>query len=200
MQVCRFWLTCPCECHVQITKMFQLVGEPRQLMDNPEYIVKRDFKMPSPEEVLRDKASVSNEKLQIIKSDNPDVPDTVIRTPARDNGSDRQPKGSLETNVKLACDAWIKQGGLESGVDCTTKWVAEWIDEELGIQNVSRGAIDACWRRWMDRLGFAMILNKPTRFLCYTPAGIEHGLQGLKDKHDREVRHKITNMKLGRKE
>jgi hypothetical protein len=178
--------------------MFLLVGEPRKLMDNPEYHVDRaSLYVPTYEDhQARLVESHPEAKLQIIKSDNPEIPDTVRRE-YTETPTGRLARGSLEQNVKEACDAWIKEGGEE---DCTTLWVADWISENLGVLNTSRGAIDACWKRWMEDLKFAIILRKPTRFVFYTPEGLKLGLEGIKAKHDRERRAKQISQKLGRRD
>jgi hypothetical protein len=192
MKVCYFWLLCPCECHVRLSKMFDMAEEPRILMDNPEYVPHiSTYWMPTFEDIQASRAEEPHVK--VIKSDHEDIPDSVVRE--FNGNTERAPRGQLEQNVKEACDAWIKLG--EPG-DCTTKWVSEWIYEELGLPLPSRGAIDACWKRWA-KLGFAATMSHPTQFVCYTPEGIKYGLEGLKARHKNQTKMRETAQKLGRR-
>lgn len=196
LKTCSFWLTCPCECHVRIAKMFAMAEEPRQILDNPEWIggPQLGFVMPTRAEVFE---NVALKQIEVVvqKSDHEDIPDAVLREYAPTE-TGRAARGSLEQNVRIACDAWIKDG--EPG-ECDTKYVSQWIYDNLGTPSLpSRGAIDAVWKRWVD-LGFCMILHKPTQFVCYTPDAVKLGLEEMKARAKRAQRQKEQAIKLGRR-
>lgn len=195
MKTCAFWLTCPCMCHTRITRMFALSDEPRRLIDNPKYVPpEHHVIMPTPEEVALLKAQRQQERTPatVIESDRDDIPATVLRQYRHDSGTNRAGRGELEQNVRQACDYWVK---TEPDEDCDTKWIAEWCYENLGIQP-SRGAIGAVFDRW-KALGFAMFFKSPIRFVCYTPEGIQFGLEGLKERAKQSHNQKINLQKRG---
>lgn len=176
--------------------MFALSDEPRILIDNPKYVAPvHTAIMPTVEEVALLKAQRQQDQVKttIIESDHEEIPITVLREFKHDSETGRAGRGELEQNVKLACDAWIKADPEDE--DCDTKWIAEWCYENLGI-NPSRGAIGAVFDRW-KALGFAVFFKSPIRFVCYTPDGIQYGLDGLKDRAKKLQHDKISQQKRG---
>ena len=181
MPVCKFWLRCPCKCHLKISTMFQIAESPRVLIDNPEWIggPTAGFVMPDRTEILKEKAATNQSPdVKVIESDQEDIPVTVLRE-YKPTESGRAARGSLEQNVKLACDAYLRRA--DATLECSTKWVSEWIAENKEGGLPSRGAINAVFERWL-KLGFCMLMYKPTQFVCYTPDGIKFGLDEMKAK------------------
>ena len=159
------WLTCPCNCHVRIATMFAIAEEPRQILDNPEWVggPQMNFIMPTRAKVFENVALKQTE-VKVIASDHDDIPDTVVREYSTTE-TGRAARGSLEQNVKIACDAWIKDG--EPG-EADTKYVSQWIYDNLGAPSLpSRGAIDAGWKRWVD-LGILCDPSQADSSFCAT--------------------------------
>jgi len=191
MKTCHMWLTCPCDCHEEISQMFAMSKRERQVVDNPEYIVDHSaFIMPTAAEVEQARAlKSSSTPVTIVKSEDPRIPDTVVKEFHSKSG--RAQKGELELYVKQCCDAYrIAPNRRE--ITCGVKYVAQWIfDQKLMAVPPSPGAVDAVFKRW-TAINFALIGTKPTRFLMYTPEGIEHGLEGMKAQAKRGSRTPTT--------
>lgn len=189
---CKFWKTCPCNCHKMFDQMFTMSEMPRILVDNSGYAPDHSaYWMPSPEERIamlalsrpnRDDVPV------IIKSPLPDmVPITIAHT-FTPTTTGRAARGELESWVKDACDVWLVENTLNAtDPPCTPPYLAKEIGQTQGIKEPSVGAIDAVLKRWVT-LGFALVQPKPTRFVCYTAEGIQMGLEGCKDKVKRSKR------------
>jgi hypothetical protein len=195
MKVCTNWQKCGCECHDRISAMFALIGEEREPQGNPDYVPwLNTWVMPDPRDWQEAVAERTNGVL--VVSDHEDVP-SLVKREFEITASGRASRGSLEQNVQLACDAWIKEG---SSGECTTKWVSEWIHTQLETPDVpSRGAIDAVWKRWVA-LGFALTMSHPTQFVMYTPKGIEIGLEGIKAQTKRHSKNKDSKLRRGIRE
>jgi len=185
MKTCHLWLTCPCDCHEFISMAFAKAGRERVTMDNPEYIVDHShFILPTAAEVAAEKAASTINPVTIIKSDDERLPDTVVRKfTASPTG--RAAKGELELYVKQCCDEYFTAPNRRE-LTCDVKHVQQWIkSRDLTAKEPSAGAVDAVFKRW-DRLGFALIGKKPTRFVMYSDEGRSLGLEGLKAKEKRE--------------
>lgn len=183
---CKWWKRCPCDCHKTYDTMFSMSDMERQVVDNSGYSPDLgEFKMPTLEERIAAIASsmaLSPTRPVVIESPAPEtVPVTLARTfaPTR---SGRAARGELAQWVKTEVDIWVVD---QPGYKCTPAYVAEAIAKTQGFgKPPSVGAVDAVFKRW-ERIGFAEIGRKPTRFLKYTDKGIELGLEGCIEKSKR---------------
>lgn len=179
---CKNWMTCPCDCHQTYDQLFAMSGQPRIIVDNSGYQAVNDFWMPTVDERaamrLQSDSTASRRPLEPILSPEPGIiPATIQRTFAP-TATGRSARGELELMVKQVTDIWAVDNPVEN---CTPGYVATEIAKMHGIKEPSVGAIDAVFKRW-EKLGFALVGVKPTRFLGYTPQGIEHTLEGMKEK------------------
>lgn len=178
-KTCIFWLTCPCECHTNVSTMYLLAKAERKLpilKYAPEH---HDFVMPSREEVyaeIRAREAELRPEVVLIKPEGPGLPVRTMSHPPPAPDARRVHRGQLEELVLECIEDWVKGGKKEFA---TTKYVAAWIENKYSYKNTSRGAIDAVFKRWQD-IGFAFIAVKPTRFAGYTKTGLEKGLRVLK--------------------
>lgn len=191
MPTCTSWKICGCECHDTYTEMFKLSQMPRQAVDNSGYIPDRgDYVMPTFEErIAAHQASIitPTDAPRVIESPAPAVVPATIARPFAPTPTGRSARGELEFWVKEACDIWLVEYPTppqQQARPCTPPYVSGEIGRKYGIKPPSVGAVDAVWRRW-EVLGFAVIGRKPTRFTAYTPEGIEHTLEGLKERAKR---------------
>lgn len=180
MKTCPAYLTCPCDCHKALFKMFQMSEMPRLLVENPEYHPPhREFWMPSddPNYGLTPLSSDEDTDTRLaVESPAPDiVPPSVGRSYAP-TATGRAARGELESWVKEVCDVWLIE---KYQMLCTPAWISEEIADMQAIKPPSVGAISAVFERWV-KLGFANIAKKPTRFLNYTEEGKSLGLEALK--------------------
>jgi hypothetical protein len=183
---CRFFMTCPCECHEMLWRMAAMTETERILHDNPEYVhPERAFWLPDDDPESWHSIPREEEKTPVYQeSPVPDaVPPTLVKefTPTT---TGRAARGELESWVKEQCDIWLIEGYQRK---CTPVWIAEQIGLDKGIKEPSVGAIGAVFDRWV-KLGFAVIEKKPTRFIQYTPDGVRLGLDRMKDQAKRRNR------------
>lgn len=174
---CEFFVTCPCDCHTKLGKLFEMTGQERILVESSAYRPpERDFWLPSDDPL--DVPSRDDGVTVPVILESP-APDRVPATVARDFGptpTGRAARGELEAWVKQHCDIWLID---EPGNHCTPSYLATEIAHDQGIIPPSVGAITAVFNRWAD-LEFAVIEKKPTRFVRYTPDGIKLGLDRMK--------------------
>lgn len=189
---CKLYMTCPCDCHTKLFRLFEITGKERILVDSSGYVrPPRNYWMPEddPTPILSRGSDVVAPVF--IESPAPDrVPATLGRTFAP-TPTGRAARGQLEAWVKTACDVWLVD---EPGFPCTPVYLSEEISREEGIAKPSVGAISAVFERWV-KIGFAEIEKKPTRFMRYTDEGIELGLEKLKERVKRHERLKISDDK-----
>lgn len=197
LKTCAFWLTCPCECHIMVTRMFEESGVERIPLENPEYHhVESPFWMPNPLDQPLDTAPSNGSGVLSRTVIEPSVPGA---TPARiaasyaPTPSGRAARGELESRVQEACDRWLMDLPEER---CTPDYVSEFLAEYYEIDPPSVGAIHSVFMRWQS-LGFAFIEKRPVRFLGYTPEGIQYGLERLKTKVKREKKLKVAAFNRG---
>lgn len=166
-------------------------GQPRQLVDNSEYVLPKRYWMPSPEERAAMHAAASNghgdTETVVIESPLPEAVPVTLRRVFTPTPTGRAGRGELETWVKEACDEWIIE---KYERPCTPLWIAEWIVRHKGVVTQSQGAINAVFERWI-KLRFAIIEKKPTRFLQYSEEGIRRGLDALKIQTKMTARRKM---------
>lgn len=186
MKTCQSWMTCSCDCHIAVTKMFEMTGLERIPVENPHYHpVKSPYWMPSPEDRVADlRASNGSGAVAPIVLESRDPG----RAPARvvpsygTTPSGRAARGQLESWVQEACDEFLVEA---PEAKCTPDWISNKIYALQGVEPPSVGAIHAVLMRWQT-LEFAYVEKKPVRFLGYTPQGIQMGLDGLKAQAKRQ--------------
>jgi hypothetical protein len=187
-KTCLNWQTCACKCHAELTKMFEMSGMERIAVENPEYVpFHRTWWMPGDDEhdTVHTSASLSTDSVPVapIMYESP-APGVLPAVRVRDFGqtaTGRAARGELELWVKQVCDVFVVDGWPNP---CTPAAISEQIGKDQGINPPSTGAVDAVLKRWVT-LGFAVTGSKPTRFLSYTPEGIEMGLDRMKEKAKR---------------
>jgi hypothetical protein len=181
---CKFWETCPCNCHDAVSMMFDMAGMERILMENSGYKVDRSqFWMPTDEDRAQWAAERSarssgpgTSEPAVLESPAPGlVPASITRTFAP-TPTGRAARGELETWVNTVCGIWLVE---KYKWPCTPLYISETIAKDEGIKPPSTGAIAAVFTKWSD-LGFADIQRKPLRFVSYTEAGLRLGLEGMK--------------------
>src|SRR5690606_9700674 len=188
LKPCHFWMTCPCECHIEFDRMYQAAEMVRDYRDISGYEPpKNTFVMPSLDEIVLMRAAArEREKAEALIVESPDperIPASIKRT-FNETKTGRSARGELESWVKEICDEFLVE---EYDEYCTPAWVSERVARAQGVKPPSQGAVDAVFKRW-ERLGFAVILRKPTRFSQYTPEGIKLGLDGIKLKAKQAAR------------
>jgi hypothetical protein len=189
---CKSWKTCGCSCHDIFDTMFRMSDKAREVVNNSKYHPpKGEFRMPTVEEriamhTLSRPGQPNTPKL--VESPLPDaVPATIARSYAP-TATGRAARGELEAWVKEQCDIWIVEA---EEFPCTPQYLSDEIGRVQGIKAPSVGAISAVFERWIS-MGFADVQKKPTRFIAYTPQGIQLGLEGCKEKFKRAKRLKIA--------
>jgi hypothetical protein len=185
---------CTCQCHVQLNQMFEMTGLERIPVDNPEYHpVKSPFWMPTPEDLILARAQRTAAEPVVIENKVPGVvpPTAVVQRETDDTPSGRRRQGALEDEVKRICDYQVL--GLYVGIDLTPRFIAEQIDPE---EPPSVGAISAVFERWVA-IGFAKVEKKPTRFVGYTPDGIDKGLHVLREQAKRSKKQRQSAQMRG---
>ena len=175
LPVCVNWEWCKCECHKQITEMYEIAGLPREVHPNPDYQPKpRTFWMPGdpdpmPEEVLSNPDGTTT---QPEHEGTVTVPLRAAPTPSFDpTPTGRKARGQLEQEVLEVCAEFA--AGVYDWQYCTPKLVAERIAIKAQAEAPSTGAINSVWDRW-EKLGIAVQAKKPSRFIrfeeSFTPA------------------------------
>lgn len=182
---CEFYLTCPCKCHADLDKMFQMTGNERRLMDKSAYVHEDDgFVLPSLLDTSADPSPSTVPDVDtptLVESAAPDTVPAILRGSYGPTSSGRAARGELEMWVHEQCNIWVIE---ESKWLCTPKYLAEQIADAQAIAPPSVGAISAIFERWV-KLDFAVIEKKPTRFIRYTEDGIKLGLHGIKARNKR---------------
>lgn len=168
LKVCEFWQVCTCDCHKQITAMFEMSGRERVPVPNPEYVpYQRDFWMPSddPDFGLPEAHPDVAEGGQLVVTDR--------QVQVTEGGRTR--KGDLEYAVQRVCLDW----NVEKAEYCTVKYISETVfaNESAALDKPpSLGAVAAVLSRW-EKYGYALLGTKPVRFVMLTPQGREKGLE-----------------------
>jgi len=168
LKTCYFWQECSCDCHIQITKMFEMTGQERIPVDNPEYIVpKRTFWIPS------DDPDYGISALAAPEITPEGVSATVIAKEVSVTPTGRTSRGGLESWVQRECLAWLVDRDPEYGLP--VRIISEEIGRVEAINPPSQGAIAAVFDRWV-KYGYALFADKPRRFTGLTSQGQEKGL------------------------
>jgi hypothetical protein len=183
MKTCTKWQECSCDCHVQITRMFEMADLPRVVQENPEYVPpKHDFWMPSLEERAAARAALlaSASNGASIPTEDDDAPATApLGRSFAPTPTGRAARGELEAWVLATCQEWVAEGYKELA---TPMNIGHEIGRREGINPPSVGAIGAVFDRWVA-MGFAICERKPVRFIKFTEEGKRLGLYVLKEKY-----------------
>jgi hypothetical protein len=181
---CKFWQTCPCECHKRIDDMFKMAEMPRQLIENPEYIPEKvhfdimDYMKTSDEAVPFSPLATSGP--DGVEGHAPDAPrPAAAPLAARRTDTGRAARGGLEAQVWEQCQVFAA-----GGIEATPKVLADLIADKYKIPTPSTGAIGAVFNRW-EKIGFAKQGKKPIRFLGFTGEGTWQELEVIKAKAKR---------------
>lgn len=199
---CKFFQTCPCECHNEIGKLFELTGTERILVDSSGYVpdlggfVMPDVGMDDPSFIRADSDPASG--LQEARDSTASGLESVAGTPAparfAPTPTGRAARGQLEWWVHEQVRIWTVEG---YDFACTPVWISKEIGRDQGIDPPSVGAISAVFERWSN-LGFAIIEKKPTRFAGLTEDGKTKGLDRMKAEAKRREKMHKAEMKRGR--
>lgn len=175
---CKLIGSCPCECHKELDRMFEMAGRERVVQDNPEWMPPvRTFWMPSddpnyrmPEALPVGETDISTDHLEV--------------TP-----TGRTRKGSLEAAVQRAVLAWLEGADLGKRIQgFAVKDISEKVYENEGAaleKPPSLGAVGAVLDRW-EECGYVLLGRKPVRVIGLTPDGTEKGLEWCRAKHKKQ--------------
>lgn len=199
-KTCTFYETCSCDdptCHKFFDRMFEQTGLPRQAVDNSGYEPERiNFVLPEPTILLApsilDNTPVGNLP-GTLESVAPGLVPPRKRRSFEPTQSGRAARGQLEDQVNDVCSTWVVE---EYKMLCSPAYISEEIGRKEGIKPPSTGAITAVFGKW-ERIGYAVIGRKPTRFLSFTEAAIEHGLDWLKDRAKRNEKSREAAINRG---
>lgn len=185
MKVCVGFAECQCDCHAKITKMYAMADVPRVDQPNPEYIpapnvdlswlMDRDFDDTPGLNPGKASRFVTPEPISLV---------TIMEasyTAEVNVGTGYRKSGSLEQQVLDVCKRFLN-GELDS--QATPKAIALAIDP---IRPPSVGAIGAVFDRW-TAYGFAVINKGPVRFMMFTAAGMQFGLEKMRHDYKRMQR------------
>jgi len=170
LKTCPFWQTCTCNCHTELTRMFEMTGQERIPVPNPEYIpYARTYWMPSddPDYKMPDAA-----------------PDVASTDEVQITATGRVRKGGLEIGVQKVLLAWMERPVMEriDGLDVKTISALVYENEGATLEKAPYlGAIGAVLDRW-EACGYVMLGRKPVRIVGLTADGKEKGLDWCKAK------------------
>lgn len=207
---------CGCDCHDQITAMFEEMGIPRAWPEiswrseadrqafkasQPQFNMSflDDFKRAREPVALPANATDAaprvheledGETKREVASIIPPNPKVTV-DPDWKPGSGPRPKGGLELEVKLACDAWVL--GAHPGIEVLKPHhISRLISAD---RPPSTGAIVNILIAWGD-IGFAITKTSPHRFLGYTEAGIKLGIEPLRERRSMTAASDQRNLKV----
>ena len=187
---CEFIYTCPCECHDMMGRMFEITESERIVVQSSAYQPpERTYWMPSDDPLPPSSRDNPTDAPVVVESPVPDRVPATIRHTYTPTPTGRAARGELELWVKEECDVWLVD---EPGVPCTPAYLADQIGRSQGINPPSVGAIDAVFKRW-EKLGFAVIDRKPTRFTRYTEDGVRLGLDQMKTQAKKRARLQLAD-------
>lgn len=162
---CELFDKCACSCHLEVDRMFEAAGRPREPMKNTLYKPeRRTWHMPDPlewaEKKARERAQTSG---HTVHETNPD--EILAGKGFQQTYSGVRASSQLETQVFTVLQ---KIHPIFDVMPITPRFVAERIAEASGMEAPSQGAIQAAWDRWVAA-GFAVEYgHKPVRFLGFT--------------------------------
>ncbi len=163
---CRLAGSCPCSCHTELDRMFEMAGQERVVQDNPEWIPpERTYWMPSDDPTYNMPAA---------------APDVVADDEHLEvTATGRVRKGGLESAVQRVVLTWLEGADLQKRIEgFVVKDISAAVFENEGAaldKPPSLGAIGAVLDRW-DTYGYVLLGKKPVRVIGLTPDGQEKGL------------------------
>lgn len=185
VQVCLLWQECPCECHEKITKMFEIGEQPREVVENPEYVrAERTWYMPvyGVDYGIESSRSVAEPVALDGEVNRPEpIPVPAHARTYAPTPTGRAAKGQLETQVLEVVTEWL----IEHDELCTPKFVSTEIARVQHIDEPSVGAIGAVFDRWV-KYGYAIVTRSPVQFTGLTDEGSTRGLDALKIQYKRK--------------
>jgi hypothetical protein len=178
LPTCPKWETCPCECHYNVDQLFEMTGQDRQEIPNPEYIPDHGhFVMPVYADPVAADVASTGDGVTTPPNDEHTLgaPASPAAAPlaSRRTPTGRAARGGLEAQVWEACRSIDTEPK-------TPKVIADWIAEKYTIPTPSSGAVNAVWDRWV-KLGFCEQAKKPNRFLKFIGEGSWDELQRKKN-------------------
>ena len=202
LSVCPMWDTCPCKCHFDLDKMFEMVNRtPDRPIKNPEYNPpKNQFWMPGDDDDLPPVDVPLPVPGMDAPSDHERRPMTPPRAPAgpifSPTPTGRKARGQLEQEVLEVCADFMRD--VFDWEYCLPKLVAEEIGKRATAETPSTGAINACWDRW-EKMGIAVQAKKPSRLVKWADGftGTWEDLLKRKDRMKREKRRTVQAAKRG---
>lgn len=200
VKVCHFIDMCQCECHVKVSKMFEMAGAERIVMQNPDYVPHdsgiyeflESYQKMKAEELPTLVKKVAVQEKPVTTADG-----SIVTGLAR-SGRTFEPTqrgraaGQLEDEIRGICNRFL-QGEFPDEEMCTPKFIAYKIAEETDSEKTpSIGAIGAAFDRW-DKIGFALIKKNPVRFVSFTVDGMTLGLEALKLRAKNDAPRKLRS-------
>lgn len=191
---CKFIETCPCKCHDDLGKLFEITGAERIVVESSGYVT-------PPSEFVYGKLNDDDPSLNPGPSDGPTgtgeavvapIPPPVARS-YEPTPSGRAAPGQLEVWVLTQTDIWTVEG---FEFPCTPVWISKNIAHDEAIPPPSVGAINAVFNRWVA-LGFATIERSPVRFTGYTEEGKRLGLEKMKEQVKRQAALRKAEQRRG---
>lgn len=205
MKVCNIPI-CECQCHEKFAKLFSDTDTTREFFPNPKYepevhaFIMPDFtrerfitveagEMDGRDRGLllggSERSTISSVKEKILESPLPGFIPGNARKHYEPSNSGRARRGQMELWVKEVTDEWTLNA--ERDIYCTSAYAGAEIARVQGVPTPPRGSIDSVFYKWRD-INFAILGDKPLRFVRYTSLGIEIGLDGCVAEHKRTKR------------
>ena len=179
---------CGCSCHTDLDMMFEMSGEPRRWVDNPEYRKPvNDFWIPSPEERAAAMLEQKSPTAEIVTyDDGVSAPEVRVEFDISPDAQ-RRPKGLLDQLAQQACNGWLQLGEGRHIMPCSVKYISARCADLAGDEiedRPSEGALANVLKRWAA-IGAAIIGEKPVQFIDWTEEGRTTPLHVLREKHKR---------------
>lgn len=172
LKTCEAWGSCACDCHKQITQMFDMTGRARVPVPNPEYVPpQRTYWMPSDDPNY----GLPEASPDVVQGGGLAVAERTVQI--TEGGRTR--KGDLEYAVQRVCLAPINKALSPEDDYYSVKYISQAVFENESAaldKPPSLGAVAAVLSRW-EKYDYAMLGKNPVRFVMLTPQGREKGLE-----------------------
>lgn len=183
MKTCEAWAECKCDCHAQITKMFEMTGQPRVPVPNPEYAPpERTYWMPSDDPNY----GLPEASPDIVQGGGVLVAERTVQI----TEGGRTKKGDLEYAVQRVCLAPIDKTISPEDDYYSVKYISQAVYEAESAaleKPPSLGAVAAVLSRW-EKYDYAMLGKNPVRFVGLTPQGREKGLDWCRAQYKKKAK------------
>lgn len=189
VKTCELYKVCPCQCHLDMDELYEMSGQERILIDNPEY-----------HRVVGNISTYTLIETPGIMDVNAVIPANVLVSPApgivpgalikefTPTPTGRFARGEVEFLVKSCTDTWVIENDRHL---CTPSYIADNIAKLYGIEPPQLGSIAGVFNKWKD-IGFATVEQGPARFSGYTADAIEMGLDRMHERSDRATKIKMA--------